>query len=308
MLARGWLAYPVTPIHSLLPPKSGCICQHIPRFALSRRRATALFRNPVCKAQRSVPGFSSTPNSACRRYATSPPSAVASPHRPPSSSDRPTRRGVSQKNRRRAVSYVSTGLACLPRDTNARTSTAEERLYKRHPGMRQRRITPRNPIRTTRQRRAHGASADTTSMRFGDALLPPLGTAHTNRKNRHPSSRYTAIAKNRRRAVSHVSTGLARLPRDANARATTAEERLYMSSPRLANNLYNRSSAVDPSFYNQPQVGKPTWGYDYPTVLRRLPHLSDCPLGAAHPHQKNRHPSAQYTAIGEKPPKSGLIC
>ena len=33
--------------------------------------------------------------------------------------------------RRRAVSYVSTGLACLPRDTNARASTAEERLYKR---------------------------------------------------------------------------------------------------------------------------------------------------------------------------------
>ena len=97
MLARGWLAYPVTSIHSHLPPKSGCICQHIPRFALSRRRATALFRNPVCKAQRSVPGFSSTPNSACRRYATSPPSAVASPHRPPSSSDCPTRRDVSQK-------------------------------------------------------------------------------------------------------------------------------------------------------------------------------------------------------------------
>ena len=86
MLARGWLAYPVTSMHSHLPPKSGCIIV-IPRFALSRRRATALFRNPVCKAQRSVPGFSSTPTSACRRYATSPPSAVASPHRPPSSSD-----------------------------------------------------------------------------------------------------------------------------------------------------------------------------------------------------------------------------
>ena len=94
MLARGWLAYPVTPMHARLPPKSGCI-NVIPRFALSRRRATALFRNPVCKAQRSVPGFSSTPTSACRRYATSPPSAVASPivrhhhriahpHRPPS--------------------------------------------------------------------------------------------------------------------------------------------------------------------------------------------------------------------------------
>ena len=77
-LARGWLAYPVTPMHALLPPKSGCI-NVIPRFALSRRRATALFRNPVRKAQRSVPGFSSTTTSACRRYATSPPSAVASP-------------------------------------------------------------------------------------------------------------------------------------------------------------------------------------------------------------------------------------
>ena len=55
------------------PPKSGCI-NVIPRFALSRRRATALFRNPVRKAQRSVPGFSSTTTSACRRYATSPPS------------------------------------------------------------------------------------------------------------------------------------------------------------------------------------------------------------------------------------------
>ena len=44
--------------------------------------------------------------------------------------------------------------------------------------------------------------------------------------------------------------------------------------PHLANNLYNRSSAVDPSFYNQPQVGKPTWGYNYTTVLRRLPHPS----------------------------------
>ena len=76
-LARGWLAYPVTSMHAHLPPKSGCI-NVIPRFALSRRRATALFHNPVRKAQRSVPGFSSTPTSACRRYATSPPSAVAS--------------------------------------------------------------------------------------------------------------------------------------------------------------------------------------------------------------------------------------
>ena len=65
--------------HHEKPPKSGCR-NVIPRFALSRRRATALFRNPVRKAQRSVPGFSSTPTSACRRYATSPPSSdCASP-------------------------------------------------------------------------------------------------------------------------------------------------------------------------------------------------------------------------------------
>ena len=100
MLARGWLAYPVTPWHTHLPPKSGCI-NVIPRFALSRRRATALFHNPVCKAQRSVPGFSSTPTSACRRYATSPPSAVASPHRPPSSSYCPN--GAIHRHRRKTA-------------------------------------------------------------------------------------------------------------------------------------------------------------------------------------------------------------
>ena len=32
-LARGWLAYPVTPTHAHLPPKSGCRCQNHGRFA-----------------------------------------------------------------------------------------------------------------------------------------------------------------------------------------------------------------------------------------------------------------------------------
>ena len=96
-----------------------------------RRGATALFHNPVCKAQRSVPGFSSTPTSACRRYATSPPSAVAS-HiiRHPSDCPIGAIHRHRRKNRRRAVVYVSTGLACLPRDTVAHASTAEERLWK----------------------------------------------------------------------------------------------------------------------------------------------------------------------------------
>jgi len=69
--------------------------------------------------------------------------------------------------------------------------------------------------------------------------------------------------------------------------------------PRLANNLYNRSSAVDSLIHNQPQAGKPTWGYDYTTVLRRLPH----------PSKKNAHHHRfAPTARCEKPPKSGLIC
>ena len=53
-------------------------------------------------------------------------------HRPPSSSD--CANGAihrhRRKNRRGAVVYVSTGLACLPRDTVAHASTAEERLWK----------------------------------------------------------------------------------------------------------------------------------------------------------------------------------
>ena len=72
-LARGWLAYPVTPTPHTSTAEERLYTSTHCRFALSRRRATALFRNPVCKAQRSVPGFSSTPTSACRRYATSPP-------------------------------------------------------------------------------------------------------------------------------------------------------------------------------------------------------------------------------------------
>ncbi len=215
MLARGWLAYPVTQMHALLPPKSGCI-NVIPRFALSRRRATALFHNPVCKAQRSVPGFSSTPTSACRRYATSPPSAVASPHRPPSSSYCPIG-AMHHRHRRKTAEErfhtLARGWLAYPVTPTHHASTTEERLYKRHP------------------------------------LVCKSNDTH---KRNH-----------------------------------------------LANNLYNRSSAVDSSFNNQPQVGKPTWGYDYTTVLRRLPHHivrhpSDCASPSSIiiglPHRRNTSP------------------
>ena len=137
MLARGWLAYPVTPTHALLPPKSGCR-NVIPRFALSRRRATALFRNPVRKAQRSVPGFSSTPTSACRRYATSPPSAVASPHRPPSPIGLRHRRKTAEER----FNMLARGWLAYPVTPTHHPSTAEERLYKRHPIGLPRPVTP----------------------------------------------------------------------------------------------------------------------------------------------------------------------
>ena len=83
MLARGWLAYPVTPTHHQSTAEERLYKRH-PSVCTLSSQSDGTLRNPVRKAQRSVPGFSSTPTSACRRYATSPPSAVASPHRPPS--------------------------------------------------------------------------------------------------------------------------------------------------------------------------------------------------------------------------------
>ena len=64
--------------------------------------------------------------------------------------------------------------------------------------------------------------------------------------------------------------------------------------PRLANNLYNRSSAVDSLLHNQPQVGKPTWGYNYTTALRRLPHPSKkTPIINALRQQRNAKKTAE---------------
>uniref|UniRef100_UPI003FF0A605 hypothetical protein n=1 Tax=Candidatus Limisoma sp. TaxID=3076476 RepID=UPI003FF0A605 len=55
---------------------------------------------------------------------------------------------------------------------------------------------------------------------------------------------------------------------------------------------------------------KPTWGYDYTTVLRRLPSPSDCHRhrknrptsacanGAVHHHRKNRRSAVIYVSSG----------
>uniref|UniRef100_UPI003FF02331 hypothetical protein n=1 Tax=Candidatus Limisoma sp. TaxID=3076476 RepID=UPI003FF02331 len=59
MLALGWLAYLVASMHSHLPPKSGCICQHIPRFAnnLSNRHSAVAYiikKNALINALRQL--------------------------------------------------------------------------------------------------------------------------------------------------------------------------------------------------------------------------------------------------------------
>ena len=48
MLARGWLAYPVTPMHAQLPPKSGCR-NHIPRFANNLYNRSSAVASPIKK-------------------------------------------------------------------------------------------------------------------------------------------------------------------------------------------------------------------------------------------------------------------
>ena len=76
--------------------------------------------------------------------------------------------------------------------------------------------------------------------------------------------------------------------------------------PHLANNLYNRSSAVDSLIHNQPQVGKPTWGYNYTTARRRLPHPSSTTSKKRHPpighHLQKRHPPIGHHPHRKNPP------
>ena len=135
MLARGWLAYPVTSIHAHLPPKSGCR-NHIPRLANNLyNRSSAVDSLIPNHPQVGKPTWGYNYTTALRRLPSAhrpPPPKTPSAHRPPSPKPahhhRFAQTAQCEKNRRRAVSYVSTGLACLPRDANARTTTAEERL------------------------------------------------------------------------------------------------------------------------------------------------------------------------------------
>ena len=56
MLARGWLAYPVTPVHAQLLK---CGCRNVENHRhIHRRGATELFRNPVRGAKQMRAGGS----------------------------------------------------------------------------------------------------------------------------------------------------------------------------------------------------------------------------------------------------------
>ena len=117
-LARGWLAYPVTPMHAHLPPKSGCICHppicksndtHSNAITLQIIYTTALRRLPSAIGHplpKTHPSSSHCANVAIHRHRRKPPKSGC-------------------------ITVIPS--VCLPRDANARTSTAEERLYKRHP-------------------------------------------------------------------------------------------------------------------------------------------------------------------------------
>ena len=103
--------------------------------------------------------------------------------------------------------------------------------------------------------------------------------------------------KNRRRAVIYVSTGLACLPRVA----MCAHRYRRNYSPCFIQPLFGGRLL----FLDRPQVGKPTWGYDYTTALRRLPSPSDCyrPTsvcinGTVHRHPKNRRRAVIYVSTG----------
>jgi len=134
-------------------------------------------------------------------------------------------------------------------------------------------------------------------------IIPDLYNHHRHRfaqtaqckktAHHHPIAPTAQCEKNRRRAVLYVSTGLARLPRDTNASPNYRRRAVVYVIPRLANNLYNRSSAVDSSFHNQPQVGKPTWGYNYPTALRRLPPSKKPPIIIGLRQRRNAEKTAE---------------
>ena len=134
MLARGWLAYPVTPMHRNYRRRAVVYVTPRPANNLYNRSSAvdSLLIQPTPGRQANLglqlynrpSSVAIRPSASTSKNAIRPSATI--PKTRPHHRFAPTAR--CEKNRRRAVSYVSTGLARLPRDINARASTAEERL------------------------------------------------------------------------------------------------------------------------------------------------------------------------------------
>ena len=144
MLARGWLAYPVTPIHSLLPPKSGCIRQHMVGLhsLVAERRHSSVTRY----AKRSVACRDSPLHQPLRAGGTPLPRHRRLPstitHRIAPTAQYTAMRKTAEER----FNMLARGWLAYPVTPTHHTSTAEERLYKRHPiGL------PRDALRHTQR-------------------------------------------------------------------------------------------------------------------------------------------------------------
>ena len=170
-------------------------------------------------------------------------------------------------NRRRAVIYVSTGLAGLPRDV----MSAHRYRRNYNPCFIQPLFGGRLLFLDWPQVGKPTWGYDyTTAIR----RLPSPSDCHHHRPQKPPHIGMrqwrgaSPSQKNRRKAVIYVSTGLACLPRDA--MSAHCYRRNY--NPCFIQPLFGGRLL----FLDWPQVGKPTWGYDYTTAIRRLPSPSDC--------------------------------
>ena len=131
MLARGWLAYPVTPIHSLLPPKSGCIRQHMVGLhsLVAERRHSSVTRY----AKRSVACRDSPRHQPLRAGGTPLPHLRRLPHPIVRHHPSDCANGAMRKTAEERFNMLARGWLAYPVTPTHHPSTAEERLYKRHP-------------------------------------------------------------------------------------------------------------------------------------------------------------------------------
>ena len=139
MLARGWLAYPVTSMHSQLPPKSGCI-NVIPVCA----NGALLLVTP--SARRDSGGrMGHRRDTTSMRFgdALLPPLGAAHPHR----KNRHHRIARCEKTAEERFNMLARGWLAYPVTPTHHTSTAEERLYNRHPSV----CLPRDALRHTQR-------------------------------------------------------------------------------------------------------------------------------------------------------------